>query len=137
VLGHYLPARDHGSNTIKLAANVTTDLHRLRAASRLAKTLPPTDALTVLNEAIETLVVGIPFDATGYDWAHEQQFHAEACVLVETTVLQLVDLAVEVADLSAARAAIVAGLRSLRVSEPLERAQDNLHWCVAQAAKSA
>jgi hypothetical protein len=78
-----------------------------------------------LRRALD-LVDGVPFDAAGYDWAHEQQHHARACSLIETATLRLVDLAIDDDDPATARHALNQGLRALRVNEPLYRARMKL-----------
>ena len=46
--------------------------------------------LSATEEALEAarwalnLIDGRPFDAPGYEWAHEQQEHARACEAVES-----------------------------------------------------
>jgi hypothetical protein len=69
------------------------------------------------------LVRGVPFDAVGYDWAHEQQHYADACELVEQAALTILELALDLDDVSAARRAVSQGLKALRVNEPLYRAR--------------
>ena len=69
------------------------------------------------------LVTGVPFDAVGYDWAHEQQHYADACELIERAVLTLVDLALDLDDVATAKDAVSLGLKALRVNEPLYRAR--------------
>jgi hypothetical protein len=69
------------------------------------------------------LIRGVPFDAVGYDWAHEQQHYADACELVEQATLTIVDFALDLNDVVAARRAVSQGLKALRVNEPLYRAR--------------
>ena len=80
------------------------------------------EATGLLSDALE-LVRGVPFDAVGYDWAHEHQHHARACELIETAGLRLVDLALEADDVATARTAVSRALTALKINEPLYRAR--------------
>ena len=124
-LGRHLPARDQGSNTVRLAAGVITDLDIFETLTTRASHVSSTDAIELLTRAM-TLIDGAPFDAAGYDWAHEHQHHARACELIESGALRLVDIALDHDDPATARLAISQGLRALRINEPLYRARMRL-----------
>jgi hypothetical protein len=121
ILGRFIPARDQSSN-VRLADGVVTDVQILRWTVDAAGRLSATQALHQLGAAVD-LVQGVPFDAVGYDWAHEHQHYADACELVERATLTMVDLALELDDVTAARHAVSQGLKALRVNEPLYRAR--------------
>jgi nucleoid-associated protein YgaU len=122
LLGRFIPARDQGSNIVRLAPGVMTDVQLLKSALEGAQHLSAVHALSQLMAAMD-LVRGVPFDAVGYDWAHEQQHYADACELVERAALTIVDLALDLDDVTAARHAVSQGLKALRVNEPLYRAR--------------
>lgn len=124
-LGRHLPARDQGSNTIRLAAGVITDLDIFETLTARAIHVSSADAIELLTRAM-SLIDGVPFDAVGYDWAHEHQHHARACELIESGALRLVDIALDHDDPATARLAISQGLRALRINEPLYRARMRL-----------
>jgi hypothetical protein len=121
-LGGYIPPRDQGTNLVHLASSVTTDVELLRSALDQAQRLSSAQAVDHLREAMG-LVTGVPFDAVGYDWAHEQQHYADACQLIEHASLELIDLALDLDDLAIAKDAAGIGLKALRVNEPLYRAR--------------
>jgi DNA-binding SARP family transcriptional activator len=121
-LGRVIPARDQGSNSVRLAPGVMTDAQLLRAAHDRAIEFSAAQAVDQLSAALES-IRGVPFDAVGYDWAHEQQHYADVCELVERTALTVVDLALDLDDINAARYAVSQGLKALRVNEPLYRAR--------------
>ncbi|MFT3851347.1 MAG: hypothetical protein QM733_01180 [Ilumatobacteraceae bacterium] len=122
VLRDALPAREQGSTTLRLAPDVVTGVELLRGAFDDSARLSSHPATERLRQAL-TLVGGVPFDAPGYDWAYERQHYADACELVERCTLRLVDLALDDDDLTTAREAVSAGLRALRINEPLYRAR--------------
>jgi hypothetical protein len=122
VLGPFIPARDQGSNIVRLAPGVLTDAQILRRALDRARHVSAAQALDQLRAAIG-LVRGVPFDAVGYDWAHEQQHYADACELIERASLTIVDVALDLDDVAAARHAASQGLKALRANEPLYRAR--------------
>jgi hypothetical protein len=99
-----------------------TDAQMLKSAIAGAHHVSAARALDQLGAAME-MVRGVPFDAVGYDWAHEEQHYADACELVERATLTMVDLALELDDVTAARRAVSQGLKALRVNEPLYRAR--------------
>ena len=66
-LGGYIPPRDQGSNLVRIAPDVTTDLELLRDAVEQATQLSSAQAVDYLRTAMD-LVSGVPFDAVGYDW---------------------------------------------------------------------
>jgi hypothetical protein len=121
-LGGFIPPRDQGTNLVRLAPDVTTDAALLRAALDRARQLSGAQAIDHLRDSLE-LVTGVPFDAVGYDWAHEQQHYADACELIERAVLTLVELALDLDDVITAKDAVSVGLKALRVNEPLYRAR--------------
>src|SRR5262249_26475801 len=121
-LGGFIPARDQGSNVVRLAPGVMTDAQLLRHAVDSAPRISSAQAIDQLVAALN-LVRGVPFDAAGYDWAHEQQQYADACDLVERAALRLVDLALDIDDITTAREAVSQGLKALRINEPLYRAR--------------
>ena len=121
-LGGFIPPRDQGSNLVRIAPEVTTDLELLRDTVGRAAQLSSAQAVDYLRTAMD-LVSGVPFDAVGYDWAHEQQYYADACQLIEHAALMLVDLALEHDDIATAKDAVSLGLKALRVNEPLYRAR--------------
>jgi nucleoid-associated protein YgaU len=121
-LGGYIPPRDQGTNLVRLAPGVTTDAELLRRAVEQAQQLSSTQAVDHLRAAMD-LITGVPFDAVGYDWAHEQQQYADACQLIERAALMLVDLALDLDDMAIAKDATSIGLKALRVNEPLYRAR--------------
>ena len=105
-----------------LAPSVTTDAELLRHAVEQAQQLSSAQAVDHLRAAMD-LVTGVPFDAVGYDWAHEQQHYADACQLIERAALMLVDLALDLDDVATAKDAASIGLKALRLNEPLYRAR--------------
>ncbi len=121
-LGGFIPPRDQGTNLVHIAPSVTTDAELLRRAVEQAQQLSSAQAVDHLRSAIE-LVTGVPFDAVGYDWAHEQQHYADACQLIERAALMLVDLALDLDDVATAKDAASIGLKALRLNEPLYRAR--------------
>jgi hypothetical protein len=122
VLGPFIPARDQGSSVVRLAAGVATDAQLQQRALVAAPDFSAAEALDQLVTALK-LIRGVPFDAVGYDWAHEQQHYADACELVERATLTVVDIALDLDDMNAARQAVSQGLKALRVNEPLYRAR--------------
>ena len=125
VLGRFVPTRDQRTNLVHLAADVACDLTLLEAVLDELPQMSATEALLAARWALD-LIDGRPFDAPGYDWAHEQQEHARACDAVETLARQTVDLALAADDLGLARYAVEQGLRALPLNEPLYRARMSL-----------
>ncbi len=132
-LGAYLPARDQGSNKVTLHPGVGTDIDLLAALVDHATQLSSGQAAGVLTEGLD-LIRGVPFDAPGYDWAHQRQHNARACELVENAALRLVDLALDEGDLGTARRAVSQGLRALPINEPLYRARMRIEAAADNAA---
>ena len=122
VLGEYLPARTRSSVTIDLDRRVGTDLDVLVGALQNSVALSAVQAIASLTAALD-LVRGVPFDGADFDWAHEQQFVADACETVEAATLRVVKLALELGDPASARQAICQGLRALPGNEPIYRAR--------------
>jgi DNA-binding SARP family transcriptional activator len=121
----HVPSREQGDTRVHIGDGISSDLAYLAALVHHAERASLAEATTLLRRALD-LVDGVPFDAAGYDWAHEQQHHARACSLIETTTLRLVDLAIDDDDPATARHALNQGLRALRVNEPLYRARMKL-----------
>jgi hypothetical protein len=97
----------------RLDPEVTTDFDRLRGLIDLADdTKDPSQQLTVLQQALE-LVRGIPFSggtATSFAWADNHvRSHVE--FTIDETVHRCADLALQLGDHAAARAAVRTGLR--------------------------
>jgi DNA-binding SARP family transcriptional activator len=120
----HVPSRDQGSTRVRLGPDITSDLAYFAMLLQHAEHASTTEAVALLRRALD-LVDGVPFDAVGYEWAHEQQHHARACNLIEIATLRLVDLAID-DDPATARHALNQGLRALRVNEPLYRARMRL-----------
>lgn len=120
VLGHLLPQREQGSNQVSIHPDLGSDLDHLRHVVDHAEGASTAEAIDLLVEGLE-LVRGVPFDAPGYDWAHQHQHHARACELVESAGLRLAEIALEVGDLSTARHGVAQALRALPANEPLYR----------------
>ena len=125
VLGRFVPAREQRTNHVQLAADVVCDLHLLEAVLEDLCQLSTAEALDAAQWALG-LVDGRPFDAPGYDWAHEQQDHARASEAVERLAKRTFDLALDANDVGLARFAIEQGLRALPLNEPLYRARMSL-----------
>jgi DNA-binding SARP family transcriptional activator len=121
----HVPSRDQGDTRVRIGDGISSDLAYLAALVHHAERASSAEAACLLRRALD-LVDGVPFDAAGYDWAHEQQHHARACSLIETATLRLVDLAIDDDDPATARHALNQGLRALRVNEPLYRARMKL-----------
>jgi DNA-binding SARP family transcriptional activator len=121
-LGGSIPPRDQSSNLVRLSSGVATDTDLLRTALDRANGLSVAQAVDELREAM-SLVTGVPFDAVGYDWAHEQQHYADACYLIERVALTLIDRALELHDIPVAQESVSLGLKALRANEPLYRAR--------------
>ncbi len=99
-----------------------TDLQLFSAFVSRAQVVSSYEAISLLTDAL-SLVRGVPFDAVGYEWAHEQQHHSRACELIETAGLRLVELALEADDIATARAGVSSALAALKINEPLYRAR--------------
>jgi DNA-binding SARP family transcriptional activator len=121
----HVPSREQGDTRVRIGDGISSDLAYLAALVHHAERASSAEAACLLRRALD-LVDGVPFDAVGYDWAHEQQHHARACSLIETATLRLVDLAIDDDDPATARHALNQGLRALRVNEPLYRARMKL-----------
>jgi hypothetical protein len=102
--------------------NTMTDLEVFNVRAARAGTLPSSDALPMLLEALE-LVTGEPFDDIACEWPNITQLRWQASQAVETTVLHAVDLALAADDLVAARRAVGRGLVGLPGNEMLYRAR--------------
>jgi hypothetical protein len=122
VLGRYLPVRTKSSTTVRLDSGVGTDLAVLQRSLAEAATQSAGEAIENLSEALD-LVRGVPFDSADFEWAHEQQFVADACETIEKATLRVVRLALELGEPAAAREAVTQGLRALPGNEPIYRAR--------------
>ena len=118
----FVPARDQSATHIRLNEGVGTDLQLFEALAGRAATSSSGEAIALLTRAIN-LIEGVPFDAPGYDWAHQQQFHAQACRVIEDAVVRLVDLALEADDIESAHCATAQGLKAIPLNEPMYRAR--------------
>ncbi len=125
IVGPLLPACASGDDTIRLAPSVRTDLDYVTAPVDSADDGSSDEAIGLLSKALE-LVTGRPFDAPGYEWAHQHQHHGRACDLVESTAIRLVDLALDAGALGAARRGVAQALKALPAHEPLYRARMRL-----------
>lgn len=125
VLGAHLPAREQGTTLVRLAATVRTDFDYFAKLVSYADDGSSDEAIRLLLEALD-LVEGQPFDAAGYDWAHQQQHHARACELIESTAIRLVDLALDAGELDIGRRGVSRALRALPGNEPLYRSRMKL-----------
>jgi Bacterial transcriptional activator domain len=136
-LAGHIPPRDQGTNVVRLAPGVMTDLQLLQRAIAAAREESSAQAIDHLSNAMD-LVTGVPFDAVGYDWAHEQQHYAEACELIERAALLTVDLALDSEDVATARHVVSQALKALRANEPLYRARMRIEaHCGNQAGVQA
>jgi len=115
-----MPSADRARGTLRVARGVITDLTVLHRLVEQARQAPSSEAISLLREGLE-LVVGPPFDAAGYDWAHRDQDVAEASTLIEHATERLVELALDAGLVDVARDAIVRGLRGLPGNEELYR----------------
>lgn len=122
VLGRLLPPREQSTGIVRLHPAVMTDLQLFSAFVSRAQVVSSYEAISLLTDAL-SLVRGVPFDAVGYEWAHEQQHHSRACELIETAGLRLVELALEADDIATARAGVSSALAALKINEPLYRAR--------------
>ena len=122
VLGRLLPPREQSTGVVRLHPAVMTDLQLFSMLVDRAQVVSSYEAIGLLTDALG-LVRGVPFDAVGYEWAHEQQHHSKACELIETAGLRLVELALEEDDAATARAAVSSALAALKINEPLYRAR--------------
>jgi nucleoid-associated protein YgaU len=109
-------------STVRLEGVVVTDLQLLENFVNRAKSEPSGEAIQLLRTGLD-LVDGPPFDGPRFEWAFTLQLHSAAMALIEDATLELVRLALEVGDTNLARAAVLRGLSSLRLSEPLYRAR--------------
>ena len=119
------PARDRtrqdGVAPLRLL-HTTTDLDVFRALVARAGTLPSSEALPMLLEALE-LVTGEPFDDIACEWPNIAQLRWQASQSVEDAVVHAVDLAFAADDLVSARRAVSRGLVGLPGNEMLYRAR--------------
>lgn len=118
----FVPARDQAATHIRLNEGVGTDLQLFEALASRAASASSGEAISLLTRAID-LIEGVPFDAPGYDWAHQQQFHAHACRVIEDAVVRLVDFALEADDIDGAHRATAQGLKAIPLNEPMYRAR--------------
>jgi LPXTG-motif cell wall-anchored protein len=125
VLGPHLPAREQGTARVQLATTLGTDLDYFAKLVSYADDGSSDEAIGLLVEALE-LVEGQPFDAAGYDWAHQQQHHARACELIESTAIRLVDLALDAGKVDVGRRGVSQALRALPGNEPVYRSRMRL-----------
>ncbi|MGH9242922.1 MAG: LysM peptidoglycan-binding domain-containing protein [Acidimicrobiales bacterium] len=123
-----MPSADRARSTLRVARGVVTDLALLNRLVEQARQVPSSEAIGLLREGLD-LVVGPPFDAAGYDWAHRDQDVAEACTLIEHATERLVDLALAADLIDVARDAIVRGLRGLPGNEELYRCRMRVEHC--------
>ena len=119
------PARDRtrqdGVAPLRLL-HTTTDLDVFRAMVARAGTLPSSEALPMLLEALE-LVTGEPFDDIACEWPNIAQLRWQASQSVEDAVVHAVDVALAADDLVSARRAVSHGLVGLPGNEMLYRAR--------------
>jgi len=119
------PARDRtrqdGAAPVRLL-HTTTDLDVFRALVARAGTLPSSEALPMLLEALE-LVTGEPFDDIACEWPNIAQLRWQASQSVEDAVVHAVDVALAADDLVSARRAVSHGLVGLPGNEMLYRAR--------------
>jgi DNA-binding SARP family transcriptional activator len=120
VVGDLLPRREQGSSAVTLDGCVGTDVGYFAAVLDYSNQVSTTEAIETLTEALQ-LVRGVPFDAAGYDWAHQRQHFTRACELVEAAGLRLAEIALDVGDVATARFAVSQALRALPANEPLYR----------------
>ena len=120
-----MPAADRTHGTLRLSPAVRTDLDVLRHAVAEADNLPSSQAIAVLDAALQ-LIEGPPFDAPGYDWAHRDQDVTDAGRTIEAAVDRLVSLAADTGRHDIARDAIRRGLRGLPGDEHLYRTRMRL-----------
>jgi DNA-binding SARP family transcriptional activator len=112
-----LLGRSNGARALSLADDVGTDLALFEKLVEQARHEPSSEASALLTRAL-ALVEGVPFDDPTFDWAHDRQHHAHACLLIEAAALRLVDLALDEKDIDLAREACRRGLIGLPLNEP-------------------
>ena len=132
VLGRYLPVRTKASTTVRLDPGVGTDLAVLQNSLAQSATQSAGEAIKNLSEALD-LIRGVPFDGADFEWAHEQQFVADACETIEAATLRVVRLALELGEPAAARDAVTQGLRALPGNEPIYRARMEIEHALGNA----
>ena len=98
---------DRHKRHLDMAEGVSTDLAVLKEAVKLAETMSSAEAIAVLDAAHQ-LITGPPFNADGYDWAHEKQFYREATDAINDATIALVDHALLGEAIDIARAAVIA-----------------------------
>ena len=121
-LGHFLPARSQASQLVRLSPDAMTDIDIFKHLANHANQVSSSEALELIEQAMD-MIDGVPFDAPGYDWAHDHQYFAHACDLIETTALRGIDTALEADNPAAARRIATAALRALKADEPVYRAR--------------
>ena len=132
VLGRYLPVRTKASTTVRLDPGVGTDLAVLQNSLAESATQSAGEAISNLSEAL-ALIRGVPFDGADFEWAHEQQFVADACETIEAATIRVVRLALELGEPAAARDAVTQGLRALPGNEPIYRARMEIEHALGNA----
>jgi hypothetical protein len=119
--------------TVRLATGVLTDHALLAAHHDRAGHVSSAEAITLLHAGLE-LVDGPPYTLTGYgEWAHHEQLVFDAETLIESSVLQLSELTLDVGDLTAARWAVSQGLRALPGNELLYRRRMDIEAAAGNA----
>ncbi|MCU1395319.1 MAG: hypothetical protein JWM34_3747 [Ilumatobacteraceae bacterium] len=121
-LGPFLPGRGQSSQLVRLSKDAVTDLDLFRSLAAHATQVSSSEALELIEQAMD-MIVGVPFDAPGYDWAYDHQYFAQACNLIESTALRGIDIALEANHPEAARRIATAALRALKADEPIYRAR--------------
>ena len=117
-----MPNNNKHQGKLALDERVTTDMAILRSATEHARELSTVEALMVLERA-HRLIDGPPFDDSGYTWAYDHHFVAEAERVVIEATTELIDRALE-ADLpDIAHHALLRGFRAVRSDEALYRAK--------------
>jgi phage tail protein X/DNA-binding SARP family transcriptional activator len=116
------PPAQKPENLMALDGDVWTDYALFRLAYDRAAQEPASAAMPLLREAL-AMIVGPPFGADGYDWAHVGQFVSDAEGLVERATEHLVELALGAGDIDLARFAVLQGLRALPGNEVLYRSR--------------
>jgi two-component SAPR family response regulator len=113
-----LLGRVNGTRDLSLAEDVGTDLDLFERLVERARHGSSSEAIALLTRALK-LVEGVPFDDANFDWAHDRQYHAHACQLIEDATLRVVGLALDEVDIELARATCRRGLIGLPLNEPI------------------
>ncbi|MCU1366239.1 MAG: hypothetical protein JWN39_1878, partial [Ilumatobacteraceae bacterium] len=121
-LGPFLPGRGQSSQLVRLSTDAVTDLDLFGGLAAHATQASSAEALELIEQAMD-MIAGVPFDGAGYDWAHDHQYFAQACNLIESTALRGIEIALEADDPEAARRIATAALRALKADEPIYRAR--------------